>query len=423
MTATQNCAECGTRAEPGQSFCDGCGALPRRGPAAPSGGAPRARRVNRGSSAASRAPGSGTGTGGGSSAMDLFGDAPIWADIPASPPVREEPALSPARAVSAPEEPATGEPATEGPASTRPGDRLTDRARGLLVPVADPQAPPAVSPSAAPVLLARTVSPQLPAVRAPGGELGGGDGMPCPSCGTTNRPERHFCTRCAMPMAGQEEVPRRRPWWQRPFGIGIGNRETPWAGDRPRLRRILDRVLTWLGVALAFVLVIVLVVNIPRGVRAARDHFAKPAPISPSRVSASRSYPGHEPQLAFDKHNNTWWGPGVSQSGEGQWIEAQFNQPVRLLDLLITSGVSTHADQLSQSALPHRVKATVKTSDGKTRTLELSLDQGAGGQRRPFLFTGVTSVRFTVESAYGAGSDKQVAIAEIEFFGTSQGHG
>src|SRR5205807_2342508 len=27
MTTTQNCAECGTRAEPGQSFCDACGAV------------------------------------------------------------------------------------------------------------------------------------------------------------------------------------------------------------------------------------------------------------------------------------------------------------------------------------------------------------------------------------------------------------
>ncbi|WP_368423296.1 zinc-ribbon domain-containing protein, partial [Streptomyces sp. CAI-78] len=24
---TKNCAECGTRAEPGQSFCDACGAV------------------------------------------------------------------------------------------------------------------------------------------------------------------------------------------------------------------------------------------------------------------------------------------------------------------------------------------------------------------------------------------------------------
>ncbi|MFB7600763.1 zinc ribbon domain-containing protein, partial [Streptomyces sp. NPDC056160] len=27
MTTPQNCADCGTRAEPGQSFCDACGAV------------------------------------------------------------------------------------------------------------------------------------------------------------------------------------------------------------------------------------------------------------------------------------------------------------------------------------------------------------------------------------------------------------
>ncbi|MBL0780189.1 zinc ribbon domain-containing protein, partial [Streptomyces albidoflavus] len=37
---TKNCAECGTRAEPGQSFCDACGAVLSWDPAR--GTAPRA---------------------------------------------------------------------------------------------------------------------------------------------------------------------------------------------------------------------------------------------------------------------------------------------------------------------------------------------------------------------------------------------
>ncbi|MFD7651209.1 zinc ribbon domain-containing protein, partial [Streptomyces albidoflavus] len=37
---TKNCAECGTRAEPGQSFCDACGAVLSWDPAR--GAAPRA---------------------------------------------------------------------------------------------------------------------------------------------------------------------------------------------------------------------------------------------------------------------------------------------------------------------------------------------------------------------------------------------
>ncbi|MFF1283143.1 carbohydrate-binding protein [Streptomyces sp. NPDC058299] len=220
-----------------------------------------------------------------------------------------------------------------------------------------------------------------------------------------------------MPMAGEGHAPARLPWWRRLWGSG--NRETPWAGDRPRLRRAFDRVLSWLGAAIVLALLIVLAVNIPQGVQATRDHFAKRAPVAPDKVTASRSYPGHKPELAFDKLNNTWWGPGVSQSGQGQWIEARFDEPTRLLDLIITPGMSTHADQLSKSALPHRVEARVTPADGRKVTRELALDQGTGGQRRAFRVGKVTAVRFTLESAYQASASKQVAIAEIEFFGPS----
>jgi hypothetical protein len=150
-----------------------------------------------------------------------------------------------------------------------------------------------------------------------------------------------------------------------------------------------------------------------------RDHFANRAPVSPDTITASRSYPGHKPHLAFDKLNNTWWGPGVTQSGEGQWLQARFDRPTRLLDLVITPGVSTRPDQLSESALPHRLDAVITTADGRTTTRSLTLDQGAGGQRHPFRVGDVTAVRFILRSAYGAAADKQVALAEIEFFGPS----
>ncbi len=109
----------------------------------------------------------------------------------------------------------------------------------------------------------------------------------------------------------------------------------------------------------------------------------------------------------------------MSQSGEGQWIEARFDQPTRLLDLIITPGVSTRPDQLRKSALPHRVKATITGADGKKTTRQLTLDQGAGPQRRAFRVGAVSAVRFTIESAHGISESKQVAIAEIEFFGPS----
>ncbi|GAA3074526.1 hypothetical protein GCM10020000_69410 [Streptomyces olivoverticillatus] len=213
--------------------------------------------------------------------------------------------------------------------------------------------------------------------------------------------------------------PGHRPWWRRL--LGPGRHEAPWAGDRPRLRRAFDRIGTWITAAIAVTLLILGVLYVPDGIQATRDHFATRAPVEPDEIRASRSYPGHEPKLAFDKLNNTWWGPGVSQSGQGEWIEVSFAHPARLLDLLITPGVSTRADQLDKSARPHRVKATVTRKDGGTETRELTLDPGAGGQRRAFRVGEVTRVRFTIESSYAASADKQTAIAEIELFGRSGG--
>ncbi|MFE7901058.1 zinc ribbon domain-containing protein [Streptomyces sp. NPDC057424] len=323
----------------------------------------------------------------------------------------------PAPGETAPTQPVP--PATQPHPHPRPADPhgMTDRARRLLVPVTDAEPRPAAEPSVAPVLPGRPAPQRPEAVRAPGEEHGLDGGSPCPWCATRNRPERHFCARCAMPMAGDGPAPARLPWWRRlgPFG----SPETPWAGDRPRLRRAFDRVLSWLGIAIVLSLLIALAVNIPAGIQATRDHFAKRAPVSPDRYNASRSYPGHKPDLVFDKLNDTWWGPGVSQSGQGQYIEARFDQPTRLLDLIITPGTSTRADQLAKSALPHRILATITGKDGRTTTRRLTLDQGAGPQRRSFRVGEVSAVRFTIESAYGISAKKQVAIAEIEFFGPS----
>ncbi|MFF5314491.1 NADase-type glycan-binding domain-containing protein [Streptomyces massasporeus] len=495
MTTPKNCADCGTRAQPGQSFCDACGSVlswtdgaarsagntgpdgAARGsgsgsPADAAGGSSGAAgttpspKATQATASASGAPASadphlgwdafsrpdgGTGlpptsrdrTGPGATAHTTASrtTAPAVSGSPGEAPVRAargpepgtaaaqpandhpgsadgtahpHPASHPAADDTAPTQPVP--PATHAPdLSTTQG--IDTRARRLLVPVADAEPRPAAEPSVAPVLPGRPAPQRPEAVRAPGEEHGIDGGTACPWCATRNRPERHFCARCAMPMAGDGPAPVQLPWWRRlgPFG----SRETPWAGDRPRLRRTFDRVLSWLGIAIVLALLIALVVNIPQGIQATRDHFAKRAPVSPDRYSASRSYPGHKPDLVFDKLNDTWWGPGVSESAQGQYIEARFDEPTRLLDLIITPGTSTRADQLSKSALPHRLTATVTGKDGRTTTRSLTLDQGAGPQRRAFRVGEVTAVRFTIDSAYGTSAKKQVAIAEIEFFGPS----
>ncbi|MET7601556.1 zinc ribbon domain-containing protein [Streptomyces avermitilis] len=507
------CADCGTRAEPGQSFCDSCGAvLDWAGAAAPvaaarTGGAragaaavgtaeestPAGGRGGRSLEAAVSAdgpggargtqetdgapgwdafaqPGAGTGaartghdSAGGRADRDVApeADAPDAAapagrdsrrtdaegdsgshssEAPHAPgataadaarPHAGAPLAGPTSVADrhggsmtpapdlvpdAPHEP--DEADTEPLPAGRPaaGDFAAERARSLLVPVADPE--PAAAPSVAPVLPGLPVA-NRPQVRTPLAQAGEEGGVPCPWCGTPNRPDRHYCTRCASSMAGGRPAAERLPWWRRL--LNSRNGQPPWAGDRPRLRRGFGRVLNWVVGALVLTLLVFAVMNTGKAVGAVRDHFAKRAPVSPDSVKASRSYTGHGAGLAFDKLNNTWWGPGVSQSGKGEWLEARFDEPTRLLDLMITSGVSTHADQLTQSALPHRVEARITTKDGRTTTRDLVLDQSAGGQRRTFRAADVIAVRFTIRSSYGASADKQVSIAEIEFFKRSSG--
>ncbi|MEU3514429.1 zinc ribbon domain-containing protein [Streptomyces sp. NPDC006654] len=516
MTTTQNCTECGTVAEPGQSFCDACGGVlswtgNRDTPAAASnsttpppgwdaftrrdGGTglpPRDTRTPAAATATATAPpddqeeatptaplqsgnreeaattgplqgdgavsatattaprqGHGDSSGTATTApLQGRGDreetattAPLQGrgdreETATTAPLQGDGAVS-ATATTAPlqgrgelrDQPRTTRtdsttpdaptvPTPQAPPAVGEVDDAHDRARRLLIPVRDTE--PAPTPATVSPVLPGRPTPQRPtSVRAPGEDLGAHGGTPCPWCATPNRPDRHFCTRCAMPMAGHPDASPSapRPWWRRI--LDFRNRETPWAGDRPRLRRTFDRVLTWIGVALLLTVVAVLAVNTPKAISATRDHFAKRVQVPPDRVSASRSYAGHKPDLAFDKLNNTWWGPGVAQSGQGEWIEARFDEPTRLLNVIFTSGESTHFDQLKKSALPHRLKATIKTADGKTEDRELVLDQTAGGQTRGFRAADVVSVRFTIESSYQASAETQVAIAEIEFFGPS----
>ncbi|MEU1088600.1 zinc ribbon domain-containing protein [Streptomyces sp. NPDC005892] len=517
---TQNCAECGTRAEPGLSFCDACGAVLSWAdrPATPAGAASGAR-------AHGGAAGAGAGSGAGEASEAASAPWPSPSSSPSSP--TSSSSSSPAPSSVAPSagsgdagpgwdafarpgggvglprqsreprgnarEPLGAEPgAPDGSPYANPADRaggapgasayddpfaaapveharpaghgtydghdsrheadtqevpgaadgwadggaaaeahraaeggadrgaddggMADRARRLIVPVSDPG--PVATPSVAPVLPGRPVPQRPHSVQAPGEELGVHGGTPCPWCSTRNRPDRHYCTRCAMPMAGdRQETGRRLPWWRRL--LDTRTRETPWAGDRPRVRRTFDRVLSWVGAAIVVTLVIVAVVHIPDAVQATRDHFSKRAPVSPDHVSASRSYQGHKPDSSFDKLNNTWWGPGVSESGKGQWIEASFDSPTRLLNVIVMPGVSPRADKNTEQALPHRMDVTVTQSSGKVTHREITLDDGAGGQTRNFRFDDVTKVRFTVVSAYHASASKQVALAEIEFFGPS----
>ncbi|RMI45272.1 hypothetical protein EBO15_10100 [Actinomadura harenae] len=283
--------------------------------------------------------------------------------------------------------------------------------------MADQQPGPPPNPQVAPVLPGRPEQARPQVRQAEERAVVGG--VICPWCDTANPRERHFCRKCAMSLVSADPSgPRTRSWWRRI--LRPDNSEAPWAGERPRLRRGLNRVLfTTIAAALGLTAVGFGAAYADDAVNGVYDHFAKRVPVSVSDSKASHSDPSHGPRMAFDGLADTWWGDGYGGSGAGQFLEATFGQPTDLLNVIITPGVSKQPDQYARQGRPQIIAARITSSDGRILTRTLRLDDAAGPQKLPLRAHKVTRIRLTLEAAYGAGPNVQVGISEIEFFGRS----
>ncbi|MGW0883161.1 NADase-type glycan-binding domain-containing protein [Streptomyces sp. NPDC002671] len=208
----------------------------------------------------------------------------------------------------------------------------------------------------------------------------------------------------------------RPPWWRRI--LPSRERRPLAAGSRPRLRVRRRPRLT------LPVLLIVLVVaawlaraQLTELFNFAEDSTGDPKPLHPVHVRASSQAPSHRAQAAFDSLNNRYWAPAARGSGTGQSLEADFDRPVRLRELLVTSGISTKSDEYLSQARPSKITVTLVSSQGKHTTEKLNLNDAPGQQSFEVQGSDVTQVRLTVNAAYGTRPDRRVAIAEVEFFG------
>jgi hypothetical protein len=307
--------------------------------------------------------------------------------------------------------PERGEP---GSATGAPADHATERARQLLVPVAETKQREPLEPEVAPVLPGRPRQAR-PQVRVAESEVITG-GVLCPWCDTANPRDRRFCRQCAMSLVTAEErQTRTRSWWRRV--IDRNGREAPWAGERPRLRRGVGRLVVRVVAAVAAIgLVVAVVTYLGPAVNAVRDHFAKRVPVIPDGSRASHSDPNNGPAKAFDGLSDTYWGDGYRGPGFGQFVEATFTQPQRLLNVIITPGISTRPDLYATQGRPQILEATVFSAGGDSATRSLQLDDTAGPQKFRLNGADVVRVRLTIRAAFGATIDRQVAITEVEFF-------
>ncbi|MFE3180363.1 zinc ribbon domain-containing protein [Streptomyces violascens] len=425
------CPDCGTPARAtGQSFCDSCGAFLRWSapttPPTPSADQPPSGDATPGaptptpSEDAARPASNAASSTPAASATPREELPAAGATPPASPPASDaapaEPAnpaashpAAPARASgSNPEATTTPIPAVaEDPGTTTPlpearATSATDAARALLVPV---QEPSATQPPEAPgsVLPGRPEAAR-PRVRTAAPTPAPENGTPCPACGTPNHQHRNFCRSCATPL-----TPRRED-----------NATGPYAGQRPALHRDRKRWIARALIATAVVAVVVGgVIGGPPAARAVQDHFAKRVAVHPTQWAASHEDPNHKAALAGDSYSNTWWGTGYADDAAGTYLEATFGQPTDLLALLITPGTSKRQGQQSEQARPQEFDLVVTDSSGKQHTSHRTLNDG-GVQRVDVRVRNAASVRIILRSAFGAAKDKQVAIAEVEFFARSK---
>jgi hypothetical protein len=246
-------------------------------------------------------------------------------------------------------------------------------------------------------------------------------GTPCPWCGTANPAGRHFCRRCASRLGAAQAAIAPRSWWRQL--LDRRGRPLPYAGSRPRLRHGpggLVRFAAWACVLVA--LAVLVATQAGRVSQNVANHFAHPVQVSPATLTASRWDPDHPPRLLDDGYSNTWWGTGVSGDGAGTHVDATFAQPIGLLDLAILPGMSAQADQFGSEARPQDVTVTLVRADGHAAAASIVLADTPGFETFQVRGTDIVSVRLTLASAYGSGLQREVAIAEIQFFARNPAH-
>jgi hypothetical protein len=287
------------------------------------------------------------------------------------------------------QQPGSQQPGSQQPGAQRPGAAQTRRRQHVDEPVDEPPPEP-------------------------------GD-LICGQCGAGNVPTRRFCRRCGNSLA-DAPVAGKKSWWRRLLDWFNGDSRRRYeAGHRRKVRlpsRVRKLILLLLVVAVGGFLVLVPGRGpIRSGINMARDRLAKRVEVTPARTEASSSAPGSSPQQAIDGATNTFWAPAArGDSAVGGWVQAEFTNPVRLLNVIVHPGVAPDRPTFLTEGRPKALRITVTSKNGKVTNKDVTLPDVQGSHKYSVKASDAVTVRFTLLSAYGAQVGRVVAIAELEFF-------
>ncbi|PVE04492.1 NADase-type glycan-binding domain-containing protein [Streptomyces scopuliridis] len=320
---------------------------------------------------------------------------------PSDPPAPEPPAPATSAPVSAPTPPPAPAPAPDpepvaaGP--RRPGDRLDSPVPGPGEEPDEPAGGP--DPDAAPR------PDRGPAVR-------------CPNCRTENTPDRTLCLRCGLLLDPGPPPELPLSWWRRILGRRSRRRALPAAGTRPR-RRLWRRP----GLAIPLTLVILAAAvwfvrpHLSEAFDFTKDSTGTPEELRPIRVRGSSALSDHPPRDAFDTYTNRFWVPAEAGPGLGEYLEADFEEPVRMLKLVVFAGRSAKEDEFLAQARPAALTVTLRSAADELTEKRITLKDQPGQQTFDVRGSDVVRVRLAIDDVYGNGPGRRPAVAEIEFFG------
>jgi len=384
------CAECGTRNPPGTQFCGECGSFLEWAGDTPA--------------ADSAAPVVAGRTGGTATATTAEAASP---------------------STTAPQ-PADPEPATT------PVNGTTSASATTVAPTPLPPPPPVVSTpppttTSGPATTGESAVPRLvqPGERQHRYQKAGDDEpntlapgeVACSNCGVGNVATRKFCRSCGTLLAAPEET-ERRSWWRRLLDR-LTRRGRYEAGtrrvlrDRRRWLRPIVALLVLAGVVVSLTAVLPTRSYFNRAMTAVRDRVADHVPVTPVSVKASSSAKGTTPGSVSDGVSNRYWAP--AKGPVGQWIEVKFERPVRLLNIIITPGISTEKEMFLTQGRPHDLSVDVTDSKGKITTVPLVVQDKPGAQSFDVKVSNAIQIRFTIATGYEVKAPRKCAIGELEF--------
>jgi ribosomal protein L40E len=240
----------------------------------------------------------------------------------------------------------------------------------------------------------------------------------CRHCGAGNAPTRKFCRSCAGQLA-PDVAPARRSWWRR-LWQRLTVRRSREAGTRRRVRapRRWPRRLVVIGVLAALAVAAVTVLPTRslanRLVTNVRDRLSDHVPITPVAVRASSSAQGAPPGNVKDGASNRYWAP--AGAARGAWVEVDLGRAVRLLDVVVTPGISTDKQQFLTQGRPRELTVTVTNESGRTTGATIALRDEPGGQTFPVKVSDAVKVRLTIAGTYGMPPGSRCGIGELELF-------